>query len=138
MASVWTGFKNLGHFFATAVSKIFAAVPKVVAGADKVNAAVQAEAPTVEAVTAVVPVYGPLAVKIEQAGVMALGAIVGVIHALGDAAEAKLLDAGLDQTAIQTAQDVYSKLPSEIKAIVSSGKNPTPVGAPIPPANPAS
>lgn len=114
--SVQVIFKNIGHFFATAVSKFLVAEPKIEAVAAKVETA----APIVEAVTAAVPVYGPLGVKIEQAGVMALGAIVGVIHALGDAAQAKLLDAGLDITAIQTAQDVYTKLPGTVKTLVTS------------------
>lgn len=108
-------FKNIGHFFATAVTKFLAAEPKIEAAAANVEAA----APVAEAVTAAVPVYGPAAVKIEQAGVMALGAIVGAIHALGAAAQQKLLDAGLDATAIQTAADVYAKLPSEVKTLVA-------------------
>lgn len=116
MASVSGVFKSIGHFFATAVSKFLAVEPKI----EAVAAGVEAAAPKVEAVTAVVPVYGPAAVKIEQAGVMALGAIVGAIHTLGEAAQQKLLDAGLDETAIQTAVDVYNKLPGEVKALVGS------------------
>jgi hypothetical protein len=115
-------FKNIGHFFATAVSKFLVLEPKI----EHVATEVAADAPVVEAVTAAVPVYGPLAVPIEKAGVMALGAIVGVLHALGAAAEAKLLDAGLDITAIQTAQDVYTKLPGQIKTLVASNAAPTP------------
>jgi hypothetical protein len=122
MASVSGVFKSLGHFFATAVSKFLTVEPKIEAAA----ARVATEAATVEAVTAVVPVYGPAAVKIEQAGVMALGAIVAVLHSLGAAAQQKLLDAGLDETAIQTAVDVYNKLPGEVKTLVSGS---TPAGA---------
>jgi hypothetical protein len=114
MASIGGIFKNVGHFFAAAVSKFLVVEPKIEAAAAQVAAA----APQVEAITAVIPVYGPEAVKIEQAGVMALGAIVSVIHALGDAAQAKLVDAGLDLTAVQTAQDVYAKLPAQLKAMV--------------------
>jgi hypothetical protein len=116
MASVSGAFKSIGHFFATAVSKFLVVEPKI----EAVAAKVAAEATTVEAVSAVIPVYGPAAVKIEQAGVMALGAIVGAIHALGEAAKQKLLDAGLDETAIETAVDVYKNLPGEVKKLVGT------------------
>jgi hypothetical protein len=115
MESISGLFKNIGHFFATAVSKFLAVEPKVEAVAAKVEAA----APQVEAVEAVIPTYGPLAVDITKAGEMALGAVVGVLHALGNAGQAKLLDAGLDQTAISTALDVYHKLPGQVKAMVT-------------------
>jgi hypothetical protein len=107
-------FKSVGHFFATGISKFLVAEPKIEAAEAKIEAA----APQVEAVTATVPVYGPEAVTIEKAGVMALGAIVGVLHTLGAAAQQKLQDAGLDETAIQTAADVYKQLPGEIKTLI--------------------
>lgn len=114
MASVSGLFKNLGHYFATAIKTFLKVEPKIEAIAQQIKD----DAPAVEAVTAVIPVYGPMAVKLEEVGVMMTGAIVGSIHALGDAAEQKLLDAGLDITAIKTAQDVYANLPGTIKAIV--------------------
>ena len=121
MASVSGLFHNIGHFFATAISKFLAIEPKI----ENVASQIENAAPGVEAVTAAIPVYGPTAVTLEKAGVMAIGAIVGALHALGAAAEQKLLDAGLDITAIQTAQDVYQKLPGEIKAMVKPDPTPT-------------
>jgi len=119
-------FNNVGHFFATAVSHILfvvkgmpSAVEKVADAADTANAAVQKEAPLVEAVTAAIPTYGPAAVPIEKAAVMVLGAVCGVIHTLGEAAAQKFADLGLDQTAIQTAVDVYQKIPGDVKALVN-------------------
>ena len=112
-------FKNVGHFFATAINKILTSAPTVEAKADAVNAQVQTSVIGVEAVSSVIPVYGPEAVTIEKAGAMALGAIVGIIHMFGEAAKSKLLDVGLDQTAIDTAVSVYSSLPGSIKALVT-------------------
>ena len=115
MASISGLFTSIGHFFAKAVSVFLSVEPKIDAGAAKVEAA----GASVEAVTAAIPVYGPMAVTIEKAGEMALGAIVGVIHSFGAAAQSNLTNAGLDITAIQTAQAVYDKLPSEVKAMVT-------------------
>lgn len=108
-------FKNVGHFFATAIQKFLGVEPKIEAVATQVENA----APAVEAGEALIPVYGPAAVTITKAGVMALGALVGVIHSLGDAAEQKLLDVGLDTVAVQTAVDVYKNLPGQIKQLVA-------------------
>lgn len=115
MGSIGGLFRNIGHFFATAIEKFLSIEPKVEAVAAKVEAA----GPGVEAIEAVIPTYGPLAVDITKAGEMALGAIVGALHALGSAAQAKLLDAGLDQNAISTAVDVYQKLPGQVAAMVT-------------------
>jgi len=118
MASVQGVFKNIGHFFATVASKVLTAAPKVVAGADKVAAVIVKEEPTVEALTSLIPTYGPLAVSGERAAIMVFGAVLAAIHAGGDAIAAKLLDVGLDKTAIDTAIDAYHKIPAEVKAIV--------------------
>jgi hypothetical protein len=109
-------FKSLTHFFATAISKFLTVEPKIEAVATKIEAA----APEIEAVSAAIPTYGPLAVSIEKAGEMALGGLVSVVHVLGEAAQAKLLDAGFDITAINTAVDVYKNLPGEIKTLVTA------------------
>lgn len=118
MASVSGVFKNLGHFFATVAKKVLIGTPKVVAGADKVAAVIAKEEPVVEALTSLIPVYGPLAVKGEEAAVMIFGAVLAAIHAGGDAVAGKLLDIGLDKTAIDTAVDAYHKIPAAIKAVV--------------------
>jgi hypothetical protein len=109
-------FKSLTHFFATAIGKFLQVEPKI----EKVAGQVENAMPEVEAVTAAVPVYGPAAVTIEKAGEMALGAVVAVLHAFGAAAQQKLVDAGLDITAIETAADVYKNLPTAVVAMVKA------------------
>jgi hypothetical protein len=93
-------FKNIGHFFATAFQKVLAVVPKL-----------EATETTVEAVTAQVPVYGPLAVTVEKAGYAVLGELAAVLNAGGAAAQAKLNDAGLDINVIKTVQALLAGIP---------------------------
>ncbi len=93
-------FKSVGHFFATVFEKVVADIPKV-----------EATASTVEAVTAVIPTYGPLAVPIEQAGYAVLGELASVLTAGGSAAEAKLADVGLDSNVIATVKALIASIP---------------------------
>jgi len=93
-------FKSVGHFFATVFQKVVADVPKV-----------EASASTVEAVTAAIPTYGPLAVPVEKAGYAILGEIASVLTAGGTAAEAKLADAGLDVNVIATVKALLASIP---------------------------
>jgi hypothetical protein len=93
-------FKSVGHFFATLYQKVVAVLPSI-----------QKTEATVEAVTAKVPVYGPLAVTIEQAGYAVLGELSAVLNAGGAAVEAKLNDAGLDIKVIQTVQAIVASVP---------------------------
>ncbi|HKD60532.1 MAG TPA: hypothetical protein VKB47_08730 [Terracidiphilus sp.] len=102
--SVW---KNLGHFFAKIVADIKAYEPKVESALQTAENA----APVVEAVSAGIPTYGPALVTAEKAGEMVLGSVLAALHAGDAAAAAKLADAGLDETAIQTAIAVYNTLP---------------------------
>lgn len=118
MTNVPELFKNIGHFFATAFEKFLVVAPAVEAKADAVEAEAAAAAPGIEAVTGTIPVYGPAAVTIEQAGFMVLGSVAGVLHSLGEAAKQKLIDVGLDETAIDTAAAVYAAIPAEVKAMV--------------------
>ena len=118
MTSIPVIFKNIGHFFATAFEKFLTVAPKVEATADNVEAEATAAAPGIEAVTAKIPVYGPAAVTIEQAGFMILGAVAGVLREVGEAAKQKLLDVGLDETAIETAAAAYAAIPDAVKQMV--------------------
>jgi hypothetical protein len=93
-------FKSVGHFFATVFEKVVADVPKI-----------EATAPTVEAVTAAIPTYGPLAVPVEQAGYAVLGELASVLTAGGTAAESKLADAGLDINVIATVKALIASIP---------------------------
>jgi hypothetical protein len=93
--------KSVGHFFAKAYKAIVAEIPKV-----------EATAPAVEAVSAKVPVYGPLAVTIEQAGYALLGEVSAVLNAGGAAVKAKLADAGLDVSVIDTVEAIVAGYPA--------------------------
>ena len=93
--------KSIGHFFAKVYTAIVKELPKV-----------EATEATVEKVTAAIPVYGPLAVSIEQAGYAVLGEISAALNAGGDAVAAKLADAGLDIKVIQTVQAIVASVPT--------------------------
>lgn len=93
-------FKNIGHFFASVYQKVLSGIDAV----DKTET-------LVEGVTAKVPVYGPLGVTVEKAGYALLGELSAVLHAGGDAAKAKLADAGLDSTVIATVEDLLKNIP---------------------------
>lgn len=101
----------------TAVAKVVVAdIPKVEAGITKVESA----APIVEAVTAAIPTYGPLAVTFEQVGFMVLGELSQVLAAGGAAAADKLVNAGLDINVIQTVQHVYQTEAPQIAALAAA------------------
>ena len=93
-------FKSVGHFFATVYEKVVAVIPKI-----------EASATTVETVTASVPVYGPLGLTVEKAGYALLGELSAVLNAGGEAAKAKLNDAGLDINVISTVEDLVKSVP---------------------------
>ena len=93
-------FKSVGHFFATVYEKVVAVLPKI-----------ESTEGTVEAVTAKVPVYGPLALPVEKVGYAVLGELSHVLNAGGAAAKAKLADAGLDINVIATVEDLVKSIP---------------------------
>lgn len=90
-------FNNVAHWFATFFKAAAVDIPKV-----------EATAGTVETLTKLVPVYGPLAATVEDAGYMVLGELASLLTAGGAAAASKLADAGLDTKVIQTVQAVVS------------------------------
>lgn len=92
-------FNNVGHFFAKAFKAIVKEIPKI-----------EATKPVVEGVTATVP-GGAAVLPIEDAAYAVLGAVAGALNAGEAAVEKKLLDAGLDQTAINKAKSVVAQLP---------------------------
>jgi hypothetical protein len=94
-------FKSVGHFFAKVFKAVVAELPKI-----------EGTATTVEAVTANMPVYGPMAVTLENAGYAVLGELASVLNAGGAAVEAKLADAGLDEAVIATVKDLLAKFPA--------------------------
>ena len=93
-------FHSIGHFFATFFSK-----------AELFLSVMQGTATTVEAVTASVPVYGPLALTVEKSAYAVLGDVAAVVNASDAAGKSKLADAGLDSQVIATVEALVAALP---------------------------
>lgn len=118
-------FKNAGHalatFFKTAAEDVAKAVPVIVTGIE----AVEGEKQTVETVSnavanAVVPGSGAAVVSLENAAFSLLGAVDAALKAGGDAAAQKLIDAGLDTTAIENARAVGTQTVAFYKILQSA------------------
>lgn len=101
-------FKSVGHFFATVYEVALGDIGKA-----------ESTAGVVEKVSAIVPVYGPLAVSVEKAGYAVLGELSAVLSAGGSAAKSKLTDAGLDQNVIATVEALMGSIP-QITAIAKT------------------
>ncbi len=101
-------FHSIGHFFATVFAKAKLFLP-----------ALQSTAGTVEAVTAAVPVYGPLALTVEKTAYAVLGEVASVVNATDAAGQAKLADAGLDLQVIATVEALIAGVP-EIAALAKT------------------
>lgn len=117
-------FRSAGHFLATVFHKVLGAaqatVSTVAKDAPVVVAAIQqveATAPVVEAVTATIPVYGPLGLTLEKAGYAVLGEIGAAIAAGGAAAKANLANAGLDQAVIATVEELLKAVPESVATV---------------------
>jgi hypothetical protein len=93
-------FKSVGHFFATAYKDTAAALPKIIATDT-----------TVEKVTGDIPVYGPLGVTVETAGYAVLGEISALLTTGGEAAAAKLTNAGLDEAVVTSVEALLKSIP---------------------------
>jgi hypothetical protein len=100
-------FKSVGHFFATVYSKAVAVIPKV-----------EATETTVETVSANLP-DAALILPVEKLGYAVLGELSAVLHAGGDAAKAKLNDAGLDIKVIAAVEALLKSIP-QFAALVST------------------
>lgn len=87
-------FKNIGHFFATLAQKVLAVVN-----------AIDSTEKTVEGVTALIPVYGPAALKIEDV----VYGIFGDIAAALTAGQAAAVGTVVTPAYLAAAQDVLAK-----------------------------
>jgi hypothetical protein len=103
-------FKNVQHALATFFKAVAKDTPLVLAKTEQVLEAAENDKTEVEAVSAVAAgaIGGAAAVAptitVENAAFAALASIVAALKAGGAAAASKLLDAGLDQTAIYAAE----------------------------------
>lgn len=100
-------FKNIPHALATFFKAAVKDLPKIESGIEKI----EGDKPVVEAISdvaanAVAPGSAIAVNAIEDAGFAVLGAVDAALKAGGAAAEQKLLDAGLDQAAINAVKAV--------------------------------
>lgn len=104
-------FKSAGHalatYFKAVVSAVKTAAPKILSDIAKVEGTkTTVELATTGILAAVDPAAAATAVGIESAAYAVLGEVASVIQAGGAAAEAKLLDAGLDQAVVTAVKNV--------------------------------
>jgi hypothetical protein len=104
-------FKNVGHALATFFKTAAADAKKIAVAADADIQKVEADKTKIEAVSAgvaaaVAPGSETAVISVEDAAFAVLGSIDAAIKDGGAAAEQKLLDAGLDSTAIAAVKAV--------------------------------
>ena len=92
-------FKSVGHFFATAYKYVVSELPQI-----------EATKATVETVTAAIP-GGKAVVPLEDLGYAVLGEISAILNAGGDAAKAKLADAGMDVAVVSDVEALVKSVP---------------------------
>ena len=92
-------FKSVGHFFATAYKYVVSELPKI-----------ESTKATVETVTAAIP-GGKAVVPLEDLGYAVLGEISALLNAGGEAAKAKLADAGMDIKVVSDVEALVATVP---------------------------
>ncbi len=106
-AQTMISFKNIPHALATFFKAAAKALPKIESGIEKIEGDKQVvEAVSDVAANAIAPGSAAAVNVIEDAGFAVLGAVDNALKAGGAAAEQKLLDAGLDQAAIDAVKAV--------------------------------
>lgn len=119
-------FKSAGHAFATFIKKVVTDAPKIAADVQKDITEVEGTKTVVTVGTgsvlaAVDPAAAGTAVGIEDAAYAVLGEVSALISAGGAAAEAKLLNAGLDQSVVTAAKNVAASA-SQVGTLVAAAK----------------
>jgi hypothetical protein len=95
-------FKSVGHIFATFFKSAGSELVKLEGTKTIV------EGTTGAILGAVAPTEAPIALSVESAAYAVLGEVASLISAGGAAAEAKLADAGLDQSVIAAAKSALA------------------------------
>ncbi len=101
-------FRSVGHFFAAFWQKAESLLPKI-----------EATAPVVEGVSAVVPNVGLGLVTAERIAYAVLGEVSALLSATDAAARQKLADAGLDVAVIAAVEALLKDAP-EIVALAKT------------------
>lgn len=118
-------FNNIGHglatFFKTAAKDVEKAVPAIETGIEKIEGDQQViEGVSSAVANAVAPGSGATVVTVENAAFSLLGAVDAALKAGGDATAQKLIDAGLDVTAINNAKTVGAQTVSFYNVLKSA------------------
>lgn len=116
-------FKNIPHALATFFKAVVKKLPAVESGIEKIEGdKTVVEAVSDVAAAAVSPAATVAVNAIEDAGFALLGAVDAALKAGGAAAEKKLLDAGLDQAAIDAAKTVGAQSAAVYIAVKAASK----------------
>lgn len=123
-------FNNLGHSLASFFKTAYADVKKVGMAAENEIPKIEAAKPIVERVTAAAadtfaPGSQAVVVTIEDAAFAVLGAVDAALKSGGDAAQQHLLDAGLDQTAIDAVKAVGNNSKTFYQLVTNHGVEPS-------------
>jgi hypothetical protein len=109
------GFDNLGHAFASALHDVHVGLSWVAREIPKL----QADAPTVEAITGLV---SPQAATIERAAFAILGDVAAAVNAADQAALANGMDVKLDASTVQSVKNLIADLKPQLMIAVPSLK----------------
>lgn len=112
MALTWG---SIGHAFASSFTAVAKGAEWLGGEIAKINNPTVQK--TVEDLTALIPVYGGPAVKLEQYAFAGLGLVSAGLHYGGAAFEKNLLDNGADQAAIDEIKDLIKQFPNIISDI---------------------
>lgn len=101
------GFSSIGHFIAAAFHDIIVGAKAV----EKAGEALAKNAPLVESLTALIPVYGAPAAALERVAFGVFGEVVGVAHDVDVAAAANGIDVHLDAAMVADIKALVAQFP---------------------------
>ncbi len=107
------GFSSIQHFFASALGDL----QKACAFAEKVGTGIEANAPTIEAISGLLPGFGTQAVVLERAAFSALGLVVAAVHATKGAASENGLNVSLDQVTVTAFEQLIAGCKSDLEQL---------------------
>ena len=123
MAITW---ENLGHAFASGFRDIITGARAVLNWEQQ---KVQPDAPQIEALTAMVPVYGTAAATVERLAFAALGSLAAIVHTSGGAANAQTKASGVQPEILQSIETLLKQNPtfvSQVQSLITADTIPTP------------
>ncbi|HTV54146.1 MAG TPA: hypothetical protein VMI06_04445 [Terriglobia bacterium] len=106
-----TLIKTMDHAFASGFHDVAVGARAVLAWEQK---KVQPDAPQIETISALVPVYGPEIVIMERLAFASLGVLADMVHANGSAAKAAAQNPGIGLELLQAVESLLQANPSLI------------------------